>query len=326
MIGEILKRTGIMLIKDADIAGYGPWLKFIWKAHISNWLWRDSQTRRLTRQRHYQEMKMGYLEKYVPFVKSLHAKDNSYDRPAEDEKVYSLWFQGLESAPKVVKRCIESIRKIYGDRYVVLDDLTMRDYIDLPDYIMEKWEKKQIGPANFSDIVRIELLTKYGGFWFDATDYLLRPVPPEIVNSDFFMYVTSPVLYTHMFVQTCFIRAKYGDPLIRMWRDLVFEYWKHEKRSADYFLVHLLFKLLVTHNDEAKRLYEKMPKLYQDNLHDFWYVYGHKPYDAEDYKKLCRETFFQKCSYRKLKHAVWEIQPGSMADYLINGKIDKEKV
>ena len=264
---------------------------------------------------------MGRLARYIPFVKSLHAENNiKKEGNADREKVYSLWFQGIENAPKVVKSCIASIRKIYGDRFIVLDEKSMHEYIDLPEYIIEKWRRGQICAANFSDIVRIDLLTRHGGYWFDATDYLLKPVPEEIVDSDFFMYVTSEVLYTHMFVQTCFMRAKKGDPLIRMWRELVFEYWRHEKRAADYFLVHLLFKLLVTHNDEAKRLFEKMPKMVQDSLHDLWYVYGHRNYDENDYRKLCENNFFQKCSYRKLKHAVWEIKPGTMADHLINIK------
>ena len=310
-----------MLTKDAEIVGWGPWLKYVWKAHITNWVWRDRHARRMTRQNLYGEMKMGYLARYIPFVKSLHAPAPSVDdENTDDEKYYSLWFQGLESAPKVVKSCIESIRKIYGDKFIVLNSDTLNRYISLPDYITEKWENKQIGAANFSDIVRIDLLARHGGYWFDATDYLLRPVPELIKNTDFFMYVASPRLNPHMFVQTCFIRAKKGDPLISMWRDLVFEYWKHEEKSFDYFHVHFLFRLLVTYNDEAKALYEKMPKILQDPLHDLWYGYGLRPYNEQDYRKMCEDTFFQKCSYRWLRHAVWEIQPGTMADYLINGK------
>lgn len=311
-----------MLIKDADIAGYGPWLKFVWKGHITNWFWRDSQTRRLTRQKYYTIMKDSFFEKrYLPLIKSLHAENTiDYTVNPDEEKIFTLWFQGIENAPKVVKACIESIRRVYGDRLVVLDEKTMSDYISLPSYIMEKWHQKKIIPANFSDIVRIELLTKYGGYWFDATDYLLSPIPEVIKQADFFMFVTSPVLYTHMFVQTCFMRAKKGDALIKMWRELVFEYWKRENRAADYFLVHMLFKALVTHNEEARSLFEKMPKLYQDNIHKFWYEYGHLPYETSQIDILKNYAFFQKCSYRYLKHAVNKIKEGTLADYLINNK------
>lgn len=306
-----------MLIKDADIVGWGPWLKFVWRGHISNWMWRDSQTRRLTRQKHYAEMKGNYFRKYHDFVEHLSAPDRIAEeyRP-EEEKMFTLWFQGRNTAPDIVKKCFASIERIYGDRLIILDESTMGEYIDLPDYIMDKWTNGKIIPANFSDIVRIELLTRYGGYWFDATDLLISPIPEVIQEADFFMYVTSPVLYTHMFVQSCFIRAKKGDPLIRMWRDFVFEYWKHEKRSADYFLVHMLFRYLITHNEEAKRLFEKMPKLYQDDLHHLWYDFGNLPYEEKYLEEMRKGAFFQKCSYRPLKHTVKHILPGSTADVL----------
>ena len=308
-----------MLIKDADIVGYGPWLKFVWNGHITNWFWRDSQSRRLTRQKHYIIMKDTYFKKYIPFIESLRAEDSvDPNLDPATEKIFTLWFQGLENAPKVVKACIKSIREMYGDRLVILDEKSMPDYISLPSYIMDKWHNKKIIPANFSDIVRIELLYKYGGFWFDATDFLLSPIPEVVENADFFMYVVSPTLYTHMFVQTCFMRAKKGDPLLKMWRSLVFEYWNRENRAADYFLVHMLFKALVTYNPEAKRLYEEMPKLYQDNLHKLWYEYGHEPYDPTLVEKLKEISFFQKCSYRYLKHTVNSIKEGTLADFLIN--------
>lgn len=309
-----------MFIKDADIVGYRPWLKFVWKAHITNWLWRDSLTRRLIRQKYYGEMKNGYFLKYLPFVKNLHAVNStSQDWSPEDEKIYSLWFQGVENAPEIVKKCLESLSLSFGDKFVLMNEETMFNYIDLPSFIIKKWKNKQIVPANFSDIVRIQLLLQNGGFWFDATDLVMAPIPTEIKEADFFMYITSPTIYTHMFVQTCFMRAKKGDALIRMWRDLVFEYWKNEEKSADYFLVHMLFKFLVNNNEEAKVLFEKMPKIYQDGIHLLWYDYGNLPYKHEYIEKMKESAFFQKCSYRYLKGGVNKIIPGSTAARLLEG-------
>lgn len=308
-----------MFIKDADIVGYGPWLKFIWKGHISNWLWRDSLTRRLVRQRYYGEMKNGYFLKYLPFVKNLHAEDDVSDQwNSCEDKMFSLWLQGKDNAPDIVKKCLESQQEAFGDKFVLLDEKTMFDYMELPEYIMNKWKLKQIIPANFSDIVRIQLLTTQGGYWFDSTDLIIAPIPEIIKQAPFFMYVTSPTVYTHMFVQSCFIRAKKGDPLIRMWRDLVFEYWKNEERSADYFLVHMLFKFLVSNNDQAKYLFEKMPQIYQDGIHELWYDYGNLPFKKEYLDKMKQDSFFQKCSYRYLKGGVNKIIPDSSAAHLLS--------
>ena len=312
------------MIKDADIVGYKPWLRFIWKGHISNWLWRDRQSRRLTRQKYYGEMKDTYFQKYLDYVKTLHAENQiSEEWDPKEEKIYTLWLQGVETAPYIVRQCIESIEKNFGKKLILLNEQTLPDFIHLPDYIMEKWKKGLIVPANFSDIVRIQLLAEHGGYWFDATDYILGKIPEIIRESDFFMYRTSPTVYTHMFVQTCFIRAKKGDALMKMWRDLVFEYWKHENRSADYFLVHMLLKFLVNHNEEAKKLFEKMPVIYQDDIHLLWYEYGNLPFDKSYLTVMKEKSFFQKCSYRKLKHGVNKIIPGSTADLLLSGNAEE---
>ena len=308
-----------MLLKDPELVGYKPWLKFIWRGHISNWIWRERTSRRLTRLHHYIEMKMSYLQKYIEFASNLKAENtigNNYDY--NDEKIYSLWFQKKENAPHIVKQCLNSIEKIYGNRFVILDDKTMHDYISLPGYIWEKWDKKEICPANFSDIVRIELLYEHGGYWMDATDYIFRQIPEFISEADFFMFITSDKSFIHMFVQTCFLRAKKGDPLLKMWRDLIFEYWIHERKAIDYFIAHFLLRLLVTYNPEAKKLFDRMPKRYQDDLHLLWEVNGDKPYNPEIYKEMTEKVFFQKCSYRKQRHAVNNIIPGSMADFVIN--------
>ena len=37
--------------------------------------------------------------------------------------------------------------------------------------IVEKWKRGIIGPAHFSDLIRLELLVRYGGYWIDATVY-----------------------------------------------------------------------------------------------------------------------------------------------------------
>lgn len=303
-----------------QMIGFGPWLKFIWKGHISNWIWRDRLRRRLVRNNAFGEYKMSYLKKYIPFVKSLKAPEPEETDGEQAHQAFTLWFQGEENAPQIVKLCLKSIRERFGDDFTILTEKTLYDYINLPDCIREKWKQKKIVAANFSDIVRIELLYQHGGYWFDATDYLTGDVPSEIKKAPFFMYVTSDVYFPHMFVQTCFMHSVKKDPLLEMWRKLVHEYWKNEEMACEYFLVHMLLKLLVTHNEEARQLFDRMPKMTMDATHVLWYRTGNLPYDKDMYDEMCRNAFFQKCSYKKQsKSGVNKIIPGSMADATVNG-------
>ena len=309
---------------ERELIGTGPWLKFLWKGHIANWFWRDRLSRRITRNLAQGEFKMTYLRKYADFAKSLRAPliNPENQNPEDNDKIFTLWFQGLDNAPEIVKKCLDTIRRAYGDRFILLTDDNLYDYIQLPDYIMQKWREKKIRAANFSDIVRIELLYQYGGYWFDATDYLTGPIPRFIEEQPFFMYVSSDVFFPHMFVQTCFMRCMKKDPLLDMWRRLVFRYWKEEEMSCEYFLVHMLLKLLVLNNEEARALFDRMPKLPMDPTHLLWNKIGNLPFDKKLYEQMLGEAFFQKCSYRPQRHGVKEILPGSMADVVINSKMN----
>lgn len=51
----------------------------------------------------------------------------------------------------------------------MIDNGNWRDYVELPEYIIQRWDKKQISPAHFTDLLRLQLLIKYGGTWIDAT-------------------------------------------------------------------------------------------------------------------------------------------------------------
>ena len=69
------------------------------------------------------------------------------------------WFQGLDNAPQLVKKCYESIcywLKEY--EIVVITKENYGDYVSFPDYIVKKWEEGIISDAQFSDILRLELL------------------------------------------------------------------------------------------------------------------------------------------------------------------------
>lgn len=84
--------------------------------------------------------------------------------------VWTSWLQGENAAPKIVKKAINSIRKNFKNKKViVIDKDNMDDYVKLPVWIMEKWQKGIISNAHFSDILRTYLLLEYGGIWVDAT-------------------------------------------------------------------------------------------------------------------------------------------------------------
>ncbi|MCH5233968.1 MAG: hypothetical protein J1E16_01630 [Muribaculaceae bacterium] len=297
-------------------------LLYFYKGHITNWFWKDKLQRRRIRNSAYAEMILKSLSGYLPFIHKMVPDPSLKKMESSEEYFFTSWLQGETEAPEIIKKCLKSQRRLLGDKLIVLDNSNLDNYIDKSQDIKEKWENGIMSAAHYSDIVRLELLYKYGGYWLDATLFFTGPINHEIINSDFFMLSTSPKLLGHTLVQNYFIRAKKGDPLLKMWKDLLTEYWSKENEAKDYYVSQYLFRLLVENNEYAKYLYDKMPKVSIDKSQILWREIGNVPYNEELYRKMCEESFFQKCSYKMRKELLHEIIEGSMADYVLNDKVE----
>lgn len=295
-------------------------IRYLLKGHILNWFWRDKALRRKIRNEAYKELIISYLSKYIPFIQSLHLHELSQEKEREGYKIFSLWLQGIDNAPELIKKCISSVKSKYKDNYILIEEANLKEYITVPSFIQAKWNKGQIGSAHYTDIVRLELLNKYGGFWMDATLFLTDKIPQSIYDEDFFMFMAASE-YSYVFIQNYFIRSKEGNALLNLWLATLYEYWKNEEEAVDYFFAQYLFQLLVTNNPQAKRLFDKMKKIPGDAPQTLWTKIGNEPFDERKYQEMCAASFFQKISYKKRKNFVSEIIPGSMADFVIDGKV-----
>lgn len=301
--------------------------KFTLFAHILNPLWDSRLKRRIRRGEYKWKRTENYLKKYKEYAEALKVDDEKSEsclsemrkRHKAGDYVFSIWFQGEENAPKLVKECFRRLRAVYGEKFVVLDNTTLWDWIELPEHVLTKWRGGKIIAANFSDICRIELLYTYGGMWFDATDFLTKPVPAEIAGADLFMFMEGGKITPTTLIQSCFMRAARGNALYAMWRKMLFHYWEGEENAIDYFLAHYLLRFIIENNREAARLFDRMPKINQDPTHFLWFRDRNKPYSEQLYREATEHTFFQKTNF-KCKDAV-NPAPGTVADFIVNGKI-----
>lgn len=290
--------------------------KFTFFGHILNPLWNDRLKRRRRRGKYSYRMVERYLDKYLKFVNTLSLPEGEKVKEGESKDlIYSIWFQGEESAPELVKVCFERLRDTYGDRFVVLDRDTVWNHIELPEAIKRKWEIGSITPAHFSDICRVALLYQNGGIWFDATDFLTAPVPRWIEDAELFIFLEGNRITPGTLIQSCFMRAKKGDPLLGMLLAFVSEYWNTEDSLVHYFLLHYMLRYLTENNLDARKLFGSMPQVNQDPTHTLWYLHADAPYTHELYENDTRDSFFQKTS-NKGRNAV-NPKPGSVAEAII---------
>lgn len=269
--------------------------RIMFMSHIFNWPWRSREHRRDVRTNVLSRVAPDYFKRYLPAAARV--KEMPVIHDDENEKIFTIWQQGEENAPALVRACFRSIRRHCTQELVVLDDKTLPKYVDLPDVIWEKYRAGKIRRAHFADICRVELLYKYGGFWMDSTDFATGPIPQWIVDTDFFMFMVGNAGQKYSFCQNCFIRARRGSYLLAAWRAMILDYWTHENASFDYFMHQLLFRTLVENDPRAIKYFEKMPHVDQDPTHALWHEYKFRKFDPALFHELTKDAFFQKTSY-----------------------------
>lgn len=287
--------------------------RVVFEGHVCNWPWRSRMERRRVRGRVIGRAAEAYLK---PYAQVVHDVPESLPDHREPRRIFTLWLQGEQQAPPLVRTCLDSIRRHSGAELVVLDGRTVSDWIDLPALVVRKWESGKMKAAHFADICRVELLYQYGGVWMDATDYLDAPLPEWLWEAEFFVYRSGETLSgAYAGIQNCFIRAAKDSYLLKVWREAIHAYWEKEDSPMDYFVHQLLFMLCVRENARCAQLFAAMPQLVQDPTHVLWYQYADQPFDEALLHAICAEALFQKTHYNSASAS--NPVPGSFAARLL---------
>ena len=285
----------------------------ILRAHVLNWFWRPRAVRRKIRSDILADLLPKYFMRYLPAATAI--EERPVVKNDRKEKIFTMWLQGEDNAPPLVKACFRSVRRHCDQELVVLDENNIFDYITLPPEIIEKRRAGKIKNAHFADICRVELLYEHGGFWLDSTAFVTAPIPEWITQQDFFVYLAGDSVGSpYSYIQNCFIRARKGAYLLDAWRAMILDFWTHENHNFDYFMHQLLFKTLVLNDERAKRHMNKMAHVDQDDTHALWWTYANQPFDADLFRVVTAGAFFQKTTYRGAENPI----PDSFADVMIN--------
>lgn len=243
----------------------------------------------------YQKLKKKN-QKFISDYVQNH-KDEAVETKHE-KRIWIAWFQGMEQAPYVVKKCYESIQQQFEDwEIVVITEDNYSDYVTFPDYILEKYKKGIITKTHFSDILRIELLSQYGGTWMDATVFCSGgSVPEYMTESDLFMFQNlKPGLDGHCTaISSWFITATSDNKIIRLVRALLYHYWEKANSLIDYFLLHDFFQMAIeAYPEEWKKV---VP--FSNSVPHILLLRLFEKYDRDMYDAVTGMTPIHKMSYK----------------------------
>lgn len=243
-----------------------------------------------------QKLEKKYKNKLVGFDKRysnslLHESSNN---------VWVCWFQGMDYAPVLVRKCYQSLQEHLTDRQIVLITAqNMADYVQFPTFILDKWEKGTITDTHMTDLLRLELLIRYGGMWLDATVLCTsysKDIPHYFFDSDLFLYqCLKPGRDGHShLISSWLISAKTNNKILMAVLYLCYEYWKENTEQIDYFLLHDFISIVLEYypNDWKKI----MPR---DNATPhilLLRLFDH--FDEELWKSIKEQTPFHKMTYK----------------------------
>jgi hypothetical protein len=272
-------------------------------------------------------------------------------KTAIPKTIWFLWFQGLDRAPYVVRKCHESwVAKNPGWQVVTLDDET------LPRYASTDYHSGNLAMMSLqhrSDLARLDLLTRHGGVWTDATCFCAQPLDDWIwpnVGSGFFAF-NQPG--PDRLISSWFLAAEPKNVLVSRLYDRMLAYWgDHPLRGnrrqfkvralthllqgsprtrglwfsrpildwlsiAPYYAVHYAFEKLIIDDPDCARVWEHTPKvsaLPSHRLHEAGLL---SPVSGALRSEIDRQsTPVYKTAWNLQDHA---IPGGSNLGYLLNG-------
>lgn len=187
--------------------------------------------------------------------------------------IWTLWMQGYENAPELVKSTIDSIRKfaeLNNFQFILLEENTIEKYIVFPKLIKEKMDLGVIDYTKISDILRVSLLAKYGGTWVNATIYMKEEFDSSLLLQNYYTIKTggiedySPNISNNRW-KGFFLSG--NSSLFSFTRDFFFEYYSRYDIAVDYLLIDYIFDMAYKYDEKIKN---QMLELEKSNPNLFW--------------------------------------------------------
>jgi len=212
---------------------------------------------------------------------------------------WTCWWQGEEQAPEIVKACMESQRRNLPDgvRHVVITQKNYKDYIVLPEYIMDKVESGDIGLPHLADIIRVNLLYKYGGFWMDAEVFVLEPLPETILDYPIYTRnLPETQYYADAMWGIGFMYAQPGNKLFRFLSESLFYYFSVNQKLKYYFTLDYMIAVACNLFPDIKAQLDAVP--YNNDKAFELERHLSEPFEQGKYDNYVRKTYIQFLSHK----------------------------
>lgn len=238
------------------------------------------------------------------FIRPFDCRDDFGDRIP----VWVCWWQGKKEMPELIRGCINSVRAHLPEDKTVFKLITLEncmEYVTFTENVIRKFNEGQITYAQLSDLLKAELLYRYGGMWVDATYFVAKPIrrfifEQRIYTLKFQLPVGESDITKRRWSGNLWYTRR-DHPLFRFLTESLWYYWEIENEKTDYALTDNIIAIAADEFPDIRRDLEKCN--YAENTVFLMHQWMNKKYSPERVSMLADTgTFYKlnrKASYRK---------------------------
>ena len=261
--------------------------------------------------------------------------DDSSDEKEEEttefpKMIWTMWQQGEAQMPETVQASMKTIKdfaKRNDCEFYLLTDQNLADFINIPSDITDKYKKKELSAAHYSDIIRFSLLYQYGGIWMDATLFVSPYATVKMFEGDFFS-LNHPPLSTNKMERTicdykwsgyC-LAGKKKKSYFKHIRDIYIYYVRKYPLFLHYLMMDYFILSEYDSNPKFKSLVDGLPILAPAERVFFLREYSDKLFDESEWEEVLKTTPIFKTTYKINEK---EIVPNSYLYKLYQGELNE---
>ena len=238
---------------------------------------------------------------YEEIIKKYQIKcTDTLDKNETSGNIWVFWWNGKKDMPDIIRMCHMSKKRCSsGHKLVLLSEDNLKDYVEFPDYVWELFNNRQLRIQHFADMIRVQLIQKYGGLWLDASVYCTKHIPEEIFEKEFFSISS---IKEDRFVSECrwttFVIGGCKDNILCSFLNEFFmEYCKSGKPFIDYYMFDCAIAAAYNTLPSVRDYIDQLEK----TQNSCYWVNEHIEDVFEDYESIIeKQDFFQKISWGNL--------------------------
>ena len=274
-------------------------------------IWTDERLDMVQRKN---EIILDYLKKNFGYLLDQYQKQNVQTMPAETTPIWVMWWDG--AMPEVIELCHRSKKTAAGIHPIILiTKKNVRKYISFPDNIWKQFEDGKLRIQHLADMIRVQLIRKYGGLWLDASVYCNGVIPEDFFDVPLYSIrgEDNPRYISHNQWTTFAIGGHPNNILCSFLDDFFQAYCMTGKPFIDYYMFDCAIALAYRNIPAVRKELESLPFCKENIYHLNNWLY--QPVGNVDCSQI---PMFNKLGWRGFVDDVPEA--GSLYQALLKGK------